>query len=103
MEISVQNIWSIVCCQFEAPRIGIEDTLDVTGFEIIVDYEKNIAFRRYDFEDTVGVYFPVYIVNSTSSDKVLLGKDSYVFGLQEALDEDRRQRWRPIESRGFDF
>ncbi|WP_133660136.1 hypothetical protein [Hymenobacter sp. UV11] len=44
---------------------------------------------------------PVYVVNTSPSTKLLAGKDSWVFAIQEA--QDRQGQWRPIESRGFDF
>lgn len=37
------------------------------------------------------------------SDKIFLGKDSYIMGIQEAIREEKWKRWRPIEARGFDF
>lgn len=50
-------------------------------------------------------YFPVYVVNETSRTKLFIGKDSYVFGIQEAIDTSKwvSGEWRPIESRGNDF
>jgi hypothetical protein len=43
----------------------------------------------------------VYVVNTTGHTKLLAGKDSWVFAIQEA--QDRQGQWLPIESRGFDF
>jgi hypothetical protein len=49
---------------------------------------------------TGNFYYPVYIVNQTPNTKLFIGKDSYVFAIQEALDE--KGNWRPIEGRAFD-
>lgn len=83
------------------------DTLDVNGFEVIVDYETSVKFEEYYGHESPlapNEYFPVYFVNSTNSNKLFLGKDGYVFGIQEAFFEDEKYRgWQPIEARGFDF
>lgn len=84
---------------YSRSRIG--DSIDINGFELIVDYDQVVKFRQYD--SIVYEYYPVYFVNSTKSDKMFLGKDDYIFGIQEALDNEKWKSWRPIESRGFDF
>lgn len=91
-------------------RIGDDDSLDVIGLEFIVDYEQEVYFNPYfddpdiwKYEATLWKYYPVYFVNSTNSDKVFIAKDRWMFGIQEALAEEQFQRWRPIESSGFDF
>jgi hypothetical protein len=79
-------------------------TIDVNGFELFVDYSKTLKYKRhYEFEPTYNAYYPVYFVNSTSSDKLFLGKDSYAFGIQEAVDTTGWDTWKPIEGKGFDF
>lgn len=83
-------------------RINSNDSLDATGFELVVDYKTTVKYNR--FSDSLAYeHYPVYFVNSTNSDKIFLAKDSYVFGIQEALDQQKWARWRPIEGRGFDF
>lgn len=80
------------------------DSLDVNGLELIVDYDISVKYNRYyGLDSSLYNHYPVYFVNSTKSDKVFYGKDSYVFGIQEALDEKKFGKWRPIEGRGFDF
>jgi hypothetical protein len=76
----------------------LPDSITTDGFEIIPDYNSSIRRPLYGNQLC---YYPVYIVNETKSSKAFLGKDLYVFGLQEALDTNGT--WRPIEGRGFDF
>jgi len=59
-------------------------------------YDKGLGFALNE-------YYPVFFVNSTPSDKLFLGKDRYVFGIQEAFDTCDFGSWLPIEGRGFDF
>lgn len=75
------------------------DTLSINGFELYVDYNSSAIYEWYD--TLVYEYYPVYFVNSTDSDKLFLGKDSYTFGLQEAAMANNR--WQTIEAQGFDF
>jgi hypothetical protein len=35
--------------------------------------------------------------------KIFIGKDNYVFAIQEASDTSDGVRWYPIEGKGFDF
>jgi len=80
------------------------DSLDINGLELIVDYANSVKYNRYyQFDSSLYDHYPVYFVNSTKSDKVFYGKDSYVFGIQEAVDKEKYGEWRPIEGRGFDF
>lgn len=78
------------------------DTLTTDGFQIFVDYKSTI-YNKEVYLPKGEYYFPVYVVNETSRTKVFIGKDNYVFGLQEASDTKNYDLWRPIESRGFDF
>jgi len=82
-------------------RIGWRsDSLRTDGFELFSDYKSTVS--RIGYDDRKGKYFyPVYVVNQTPTTKVFIGKDNYVFAIQEALDTN--QNWRPIEGRGFDF
>jgi hypothetical protein len=81
-------------------------TLNTDGLELLVDphcplvYQKAVPqeFRpRFPAQRVL----PVYVVNATGHTKLLVGKDNWVFAIQEA--QDRQGHWRPIESRGVDF
>lgn len=76
------------------------DSFALDGLEIYPDYKTTVSRILYDLT-TGHFYYPVYIVNQTPNTKLFIGKDSYVFAIQEALDEEGY--WRPIEGRGFDF
>lgn len=87
-------------------RIGDDDSLDVHGLEFIVDYDQEVYYHPYydpEYDSGIWRHYPVYLVNSTTTDKVFIAKDRYVFGIQEALATERFKRWRPLESSGFDF
>lgn len=78
--------------------------MDVNGFELLVDYNATVKYNEFfccgpPFME----YYPVYFVNTTSSNKIFLGKDGYVFGIQEAYNAPKYGEWKPIEGRGFDF
>lgn len=79
-----------------------KDTLTTDGFQIFPDYKTTI-YHKEDYLKRGNYYFPVYVVNETSRTKVFTAKDSYVFGVQEAIDTSEWHLWRPIESRGSDF
>lgn len=83
----------------------LKDSFDVNGFEIIPDYNTSIPYPTYFVQNE---YYPVYFVNSTSSEKLFLGKDGYCLGIQEAFEADEGRaahwgKWNPIEYRGYDF
>jgi hypothetical protein len=85
-------------------RRGLTDSLGINGLELIVDYDNSVKYNRYyQYDSSLYDHYPVYFVNSTQTDKVFYGKDSYVFGIQEAVDNIKYGEWRPIEGRGFDF
>ena len=85
-------------------QMRVNDSLDINGFELIVDYDNSVKYNMYyQFDSTLYDYFPVYFVNSTKTNKVFYGKDDYVFGIQEAVEKNKYSEWRPIEGRGFDF
>jgi hypothetical protein len=73
----------------------------LNGFEITPIYNSNI-YRTIE-NDSVKIYnyYPVYITNQTPSIQYFNGKDSHIFGIQEALDTNGR--WYPIEMEAFDF
>lgn len=82
----------------------LTDSIDINGLELIVDYNNTVRYNRYyQFDSTLYDHYPVYFVNSTKTDKVFYGKDSYAFGIQEAVENEKYGNWRPIEGRGFDF
>jgi hypothetical protein len=78
------------------------DTLNTDGFQVFVDYKTSIHNKHYDYARG-NYYFPVYIVNETSKTKLFIAKDSYVFGIQEALDTTYDGGWYAIEYKGVDF
>ncbi|MBK6839003.1 MAG: hypothetical protein IPG90_12750 [Bacteroidetes bacterium] len=81
-------------------EVWSSDTLRTDGFEIYSDYKTKVS--KIDYTGMKGKYFyPVYLVNHTPTTKVMIGKDSYVFAIQEALDTNHD--WRPIEGSGFEF
>lgn len=87
-------------------RVEIDDSLDVNGFDLVVDYETTVFYNQdvtHGFSNTLFSYYPVYFVNSSNSDKIFLGKDSYAYGIQEARMNEQFSDWQPIEGRGFDF
>jgi hypothetical protein len=79
------------------------DTLSSDGLQILADYESSIIYADKSFDDVAHYFYPVYIVNETAEPKVFIGKDSYVFAIQEALDTSDYSKWFAIEGRGFDF
>jgi len=84
--------------------MGLDDSLDVNGFEMMVDYETTVYYNPYyQHDSTLYAYFPVYMVNSTRTKKLFLGKDSHAFGIQEAQQKNDYNKWHPIEHKGFDF
>ncbi|WP_100338707.1 hypothetical protein [Hymenobacter chitinivorans] len=73
------------------------DSLNTDGLELIADYQTSLPFRESG-ELPARLVYPVYIVNSTPRAKLLCGKDSWTYAIQEA--RDRTGQWRPIESKG---
>lgn len=80
---------------------GALDSFGLDGLELYADYQTSVSRSGVSFAPIANCYFPVYIVNQTPNTKLVMGKDNYVFALQEAQDADGR--WHPIEQRGFDF
>lgn len=80
------------------------DSLDVNGFDFITDYNSTVGFCEHpEIDSTILEYYPIYFVNSTGNSKLFPVKDSYIYGIQEAKSLEPGYKWRPIESRGFDF
>lgn len=79
-----------------------KDAFTTDGFQIFPDYKTSVYYKKQYYPTFW--YFPVYVVNTTSTTKIFFGKDSYVFGIQEAIDTSSTwDDWRPVEARGFDF
>jgi hypothetical protein len=76
------------------------DSLFTDGLQIIVDYQNTIIQEVPYLEKNINCY-PVFVINETNSTKILTGKDSHVFIIQEALDSSKQ--WHPINGKGFDF
>ena len=89
---------------YESESRELKDSLSVNGFELFIDYNTSVKYNQYyQFDSVLFEHYPVYFVNSSNAAKVFLGKDGYVFGIQEAMDSSTWQRWRPIEGAGYDF
>lgn len=84
-------------------RVFELDTLSSDGLQILADYETSIIYADKSFDSVAHYFYPVYIANETDEPKVFIGKDSYVFAIQEALDTSEYSRWYAIEGKGFDF
>jgi len=79
------------------------DSLTTDGFQIFPDYNTSIHYKE-EYYPNAHYYFPVYVVNETSSTKIFFAKDRHVFAIQEAIDTTEGWgQWRPIEAKGFDF
>jgi hypothetical protein len=76
------------------------NNLSYDGFEIRTDYTSSV-YKEWLGPGKLFPFYPIYIINKTSEIKYFPGKDSYAFGIQEAVDTNGT--WRPIEGRGFDF
>ena len=75
-----------------------------SGLELIVDYETTVYHNWFGFESKAYLnFYPIYLVNSTNTNKIIFGKDSHVFGIQEAQDKENYNSWKPIEAKGWDF
>ncbi len=78
----------------------LRDSLSSDGFQIIPDYNMSIPVN-WSLNSKSGLYYPIYVVNETNSNKLFTARDRYVSAIQEA--KDRKGKWRPIESKKFDF
>ena len=84
-------------------RLDDYEEVGLNGLELITDY-KTTVFYNFNSQSThYFSFYPVYIVNSTTKNKVLFGKDSHIFGIQEAQDKELYNSWKPIEAKGWDF
>ncbi|MEY4902978.1 MAG: hypothetical protein RLZZ292_793 [Bacteroidota bacterium] len=64
------------------------------GLELIVD---TINVAKFDSEYEKGTYTPIYVVNSTFTSKVIMGRDYEFNGLQEARTLEEYTYFCPIE------
>ncbi len=71
----------------------IDPSIGTDGLQITSDYSSTILIN--DGYSGDGPKYPVFLYNETTRPKVLWGKDSRVFALQEAVDSSGQ--WRPIE------
>jgi hypothetical protein len=76
------------------------DSFNNDGFQIIADFNTDIAYTDFKGYKPYHYVFPVYIINETNKTKLLTAKDSWVFATKEAKFENL---WKPIEKDGFDF
>jgi hypothetical protein len=73
-------------------RIYPADTFDGSGFQIFVNYGNTVKFNQfYRLEKVAYQYYPIFIANMTSSDRLFLGKDRFVYGHQQAAKVDSIQ------------
>jgi len=75
-----------------------KDSMASDGFQIFTDYTKTVRDTSVPgpMERLFGnAYYPVFIVNETSSSKLLFAIESTVYVIQEAKDSNGV--WRPIE------
>jgi len=79
------------------------DTLSSDGLQVFADYESSVIYCDKAVDTSAHFFYPVYLVNETADPKIFIGKDSYGFAIQEALDTTGYPRWYAIEGRGFDF
>ena len=78
----------------------LRDSLTSDGLQVFADYKISIPIK-WSAVSKGGIYYPVLVVNETRSDKFFTARDRYVSAIQEAKDKD--EKWRPIESKKFDF
>ena len=79
---------------------NLRDSISSDGLQVIPDYSVSIPVNWTSILKN-GMYYPVYVVNETNSDKLFTVRDRYVAAIQEAKDSGTT--WHPIESRKFDF
>ena len=78
----------------------LRDSISSDGLQIIPDYNKSIPIN-WSLIAKRGIYYPIYVVNETNSDKLFNARERYVVAIQEAKGRD--EKWRPFESRRFNF
>ena len=68
------------------------DSLDVNGFEMFVDYNQTVYYGAT--ESQLLKYYPVFIVNSTTTTKIFTGHDGMATGVQQATFGG--ENWRSL-------
>lgn len=87
----------------EKDLIEIGNSINFSGLEWIIDYNTTVRYNpSHRFNSKVYEYYPVFFVNQTNQNKLIEGKDGYLFAIQEALLKETGE-WHPIESKGADF
>ena len=79
------------------------DSISSNGLELIFDTDQELNLNFIYFDSLTYKYFPIYIINNTSSPKAFDGKDFHSFGIQEAIDSSYYKEnppWYPISSKG---
>jgi hypothetical protein len=67
-------------------------TLNTDGLELLVDPNCSLVYQK-EVPPKLRAHFPaqrvrpMYVVNATGHTKLLAGKDSWVFAIQEAQDQ----------------
>ncbi|GGH75577.1 hypothetical protein [Phaeocystidibacter marisrubri] len=82
------------------------DSMDIVGLTIVPDYDQTIWYAHYPSASRMMYsYYPIFIINTTNTNKLFQAKDTYILGIQEAVDSTngRYGHWFPIEHRPFDF
>jgi hypothetical protein len=79
------------------PWLGSRDSISTDGLQLVMDYSTTISLK--DHPSRIGAKYPVFLVNETTKPKVLWGKESRVYAIQEAVDSSGR--WRPIEGKPY--
>lgn len=84
----------------------LNDSLKNDGLEIYFNNNpvayKSDLISAFHHDSIIGLeHYPCYIVNETKNDKLLKGKDSHIYAIQEA--QDSNGHWFPIENYMFDF
>lgn len=84
---------------------SLSDSLKHDGLQVILSNKPLSYVHRFQNQNDkiiIGYeYFPCFIVNETKNDKLLEGKDGFVFAIQ--LAQDSNKHWFPIEMRAMDF
>ncbi|MBS1941056.1 MAG: hypothetical protein JST38_09285 [Bacteroidetes bacterium] len=75
------------------------DSVSTDGLQLMIDYPTTFILKDPFLKKDP--QYPAYLYNETSGPKVIWGKDSRLFAIQEALDSSGI--WRPIEGQPFDF
>lgn len=88
-------------------KYEIIDSLDVNGLELVADYKTTVLLQDHYLDDSLFYeYYPVFLVNSTRTEKLFLAKNNYAYSIQEAkfIKKNRSyHNWYAIEGLGWDW